>query len=237
MACSAPAGPAFEGGQIRHGMRAALGAVESVEIGEDVSFRTVGDAPAIGICGSGLIDAVAGLVSANLVDARGALRRNDREALPDALRARLRDTERGTEFIIVRAGQSGTGQDITITQADIRQFQLAKGAIHSAILVLEQVMGVAQEEIAEVMLCGAFGNYLNIEAALAIGLLPPLPLEKISYVGNAAHRGAELALLSETLRHDADCIGRQVAHVAIAEHPDFQDLFVSALSLRGHPVS
>ncbi len=231
MACSAPAGPAFEGGQIRHGMRAAIGAIDSVEIGEDITCRTIGDAPPIGICGSGLIDAVANMVQAELVDASGALCTAHRQDMPAALTHRIRKTEQGLELIIVQSEGPGKRQDITLTQADIRQFQLAKGAIHSAILVLGKLMGVKEEQISEVTLCGAFGNYLNIGSALGIGLLPGLPREKIVYAGNAAHRGAELALLSETLRKEADSVAQRILHVGIAEHPDFQDLFVSALTL------
>ena len=231
MACSAPAGPAFEGGQIKHGMRAAVGAIERVDIDQEVRCKTIGGAAPIGICGSGLIDAVAKMLDAGLLDSGGALCEANRKALPPNLRNRVRDTEHGPEFVIVRADQSGKNEDITITQADIRQLQLAKGAIYSAILMLQRVMGIKDEQIEEVMLCGAFGNYMNIASALRIRLLPPLPLEKVTYVGNAAHAGAAMALLSETVRNQASAIAQRIEHVGLAEQPGFQELFVDALSL------
>ena len=178
-----------------------------------------------------LIDAVAKMLDAGLLDSGGALCEAKRKALPPNLRNRVRDTEHGPEFVIVRADQSGKNEDITITQADIRQLQLAKGAIYSAILMLQRVMGIKDEQIEEVMLCGAFGNYMNIASALRIRLLPPLPLEKVTYVGNAAHAGAAMALLSETVRNQASAIAQRIEHVGLAEQPGFQELFVDALSL------
>ena len=231
MACSAPAGPAFEGGQIKHGMRAAIGAVEAIAIDDDVRCSTIADAPAIGICGSGLIDAVARMLDAKILDCNGVLRRELRENLSPALQARLRDTEHGTELVLVRAGHAGNGEDITITQMDIRQLQLAKGAICSAILMLQKVMGVEDDQVEELLLCGAFGNFVNVNSALRIRLLPPLALEKISYAGNAAHVGAEMALLSESTRARAYAIAQRIEHVSLAAHPDFQKLFVESLSL------
>ena len=232
VACSAPAGPAFEGGQVAHGMRAALGAIEGVEIGEDVACEVIGDVPAIGICGSGLIDAAAKMLDAGLLSAGGALLgRDEGSNLPPRLAARLRDTEQGGEFVLVEAGEAAKGEDITITQKDLRQLQLAKAAIYSGILILQKVMGVSDDQIAEIMLSGGFGNYVNIGSALRIKLLPPLPAERISYVGNAAHTGAELALLSEAARREAHAISQRIEHVGLAEHPEFENLFVDALAL------
>jgi len=232
VACSAPAGPAFEGGQVKHGMRAALGAIEGVEIEEDAACRVIGDVPAIGICGSGLIDATAKMLDAGLLDAGGALLERPKQGrLSPRLAARLRETEQGGEFVLVKADQAGKGEDITITQKDVRQLQLAKAAIYSGILILQQVMGVSDDQIAEIMLSGGFGNYINIGSALRIRLLPPLPADRISYVGNAAHTGAELALLSETARHEAHAISQRIEHVGLAEHPEFERVFVDALSL------
>ena len=231
MACSAPAGPAFEGGQIKHGMRAAIGAIEAVAIDNDVRCKTIGDAPAIGICGSGLIDAVAKMLDAKILDCNGVLRREHREILAPALQARLRDTEHGPELILVRAEHAGNGEDITITQADVRQLQLAKAAIHSAVLMLQRVMGIEDDQIEELLLCGAFGNFVNVSSGLRIRLLPPLKSEKITYAGNAAHVGAEMALLSESTRERAYAIAQGIEHVSLAGHPDFQELFVESLSL------
>ncbi len=228
MACSAPAGPALEGGQIEHGMRAAIGAIERVTIDDDVEFKVIGDVPAIGICGSGLIDAAAKMLDAGVLNPMGRLRHKNIEALPEALSQRFVSGPDWRGFCLVPAADSGTDHDIVLTQMDIRQLQLAKGAIYAGVLMLQSVMKVADDDIAELMLAGGFGNYVNTESAVRIRLLPPLPLDRISYVGNAAHLGAELALLSETERRRADDIAGRIEHIALATHPEFQELFVDA---------
>jgi uncharacterized 2Fe-2S/4Fe-4S cluster protein (DUF4445 family) len=233
MACSAPAGPALEGAQIKHGMRGAVGAIEKIEIGEDVTCGVIGAVPPIGICGSGLIDAVAKMLDAKVLDASGLLRVDDRDLLPPALRDRLIEREGERQFVLAWAAESGNGQDIAITQQDVRQLQLAKGAIYSGILMLKKVMGIADGQIKELMLAGGFGNYINIESAVRIHLLPDLPIEKIRYVGNAAALGAQMALLSETERHRAIDLARSIEHVSLAARPDFQDIFVEAICFPG----
>ena len=229
MACSAPAGPALEGAQIRHGMRGALGAIERVEIEDDVACQVIGDAPAIGICGSGLIDAVAKMLESEIVDPGGLLRYDDRDQFPPALRDRLVKHNGKEQFVLTWSKDSGKEEDITLTQGDIRQLQLAKGAICSGVVMLQKVMGVSDEQIEEVMLCGAFGNYISTESAVRIRILPALPLEKITYFGNAAALGAQMALLSETERQRATALAGRIEHVALATSPDFQDVFVEAL--------
>ena len=233
MACSAPAGPALEGAQIRHGMRGAMGAIENVRIDDDVHCGVIGLVPAIGICGSGLIDACAKMVGAGVVDASGLLRRRNCELLPAALVARLRTTEAGREFVLVWGGSAGNGEDVTLTQGDIRQLQLAKSAIYSGIIMLQRVMGIDDADLAELMLCGGFGNYISTESAVAIRLLPRLPLERITYVGNAAHLGAQMALLSERERERAAELARRIEHVALATRPEFQDIFVAGTAFEG----
>ncbi|MEK9725810.1 MAG: ASKHA domain-containing protein [Rhodospirillaceae bacterium] len=233
MVCSAPAGPALEGAQIRHGMRGALGAIEKVAIDDDVACAVIGATPAVGICGSGLIDACAKLADARVLETSGRLLRKNREQLPDALRARLVDTPDGCEFVLVGADESGKDEPITLTQADIRQVQLAKSAIYSGIVMLQRVMDVADEDLEEVMMCGGFGNYINIESAVKIRLIPNLPLQKITYSGNAALMGAQMALLSETERDRAAELAQRMEHVALAARPEFQDIFVEAMSFLG----
>lgn len=231
MACSAPAGPALEGGQIRHGMRGSVGAIEKIDIDDDVSFETIGDAPAIGICGSGLIDAIAKMLAAGIVDPSGRFRIKRRDDLPPALRDRLRnDSEGKAEFVLAWASESGKQEDITLTQTDLRQLQLAKGAIFSGIVTLQNVMKLPDEALAELMLCGGFGNYINIKSSTDIRLLPNLPVEKITYFGNAALLGAQMALLSETERDRARTLAGEIEHVALAAHPDFQEIFVDAMA-------
>jgi len=233
MACSAPAGPALEGAQIKHGMRGALGAIEKVEIGEDVVYGVIGNVPPIGVCGSGLIDAVAKMLDAMVLEPSGLLRLEERELLPPALRDRLIERDGERQFVLAWATEAGNGQDITISQQDIRQLQLAKGAICSGILMLKKVMNVSDEQITELMLAGGFGNYINIESAVRIRLLPELPVERIRYVGNAAALGAQMALLSETERARAVDLARRIDHVSLAARPDFQEIFLEAICFPG----
>ena len=229
MACSAPAGPALEGAQIRHGMRGAVGAVEKIEIDEDVKCTVIGATPAIGICGSGLIDACAKLVESGVMDSTGRFRRKDRDQLPPALQARFIETSDGIEFVLVDKEDAGKDDSVTLTQRDIRQIQLAKSAIFSGIAMLQKVMDVTDEDLTELMMCGGFGNYINVENAVKIRLVPELPIDKISYAGNAALMGAQIALVSETERLRASELARQIDHVGLATHPEFQDLFVEGM--------
>ena len=230
MACSAPAGPALEGAQIRHGMRGAVGAIEKVNITEDVDCAVIGNAPAIGICGSGLIDAAAAMLQSAVMNPSGLLHADKADDLPAKIGRRFSKTDDGKDqFVLTWSDDSGRDEDIVLTQNDIRQLQLAKGAIVSGIIMLQKVMEIPDEELDELMLCGGFGNYISIQSAVDIKLLPNLPVEKISYVGNAAHLGAQMALLSEKERNRADEIAKEVNHVALATHPDFQEIFVEAL--------
>ena len=236
MACSAPAGPALEGAQIAHGMRGAMGAIEKVAIDEDVTCDVIGDVPAMGICGSGLIDAVSKMLDSGVLDGAGRLRRTDMEALPAAVGKRIVGGKGERAFVLQWADDAGKDEDITLTQLDVRQLQLAKGAIYAGILMLQEVMQIPDDDIEEVLLCGGFGNYINIESAIGIRLLPPLPLDKITYMGNAAHLGAQMALLSESERRQADAIAERVEHVALATRPEFQIIFVDAMNLSDDPA-
>ena len=238
MACSAPAGPALEGAQIRHGMRGAMGAIEAVRIDDDVHCSVIGSARAIGICGSGLIDACAKMVGAGVIDGMGRLGPRDLERLPASVAARLRTGDAGVEFVLVWDADAGRNEDVTLTQGDIRQLQLAKSAIWSGIVLLQRVMGIDDADLAELMLCGGFGNYINTESAVAIRLLPDIALDRITYVGNAAHLGAQMALLSERERTRAEGLARRIEHVALAARPDFQDIFIDGMSFESaEPVA
>jgi uncharacterized 2Fe-2S/4Fe-4S cluster protein (DUF4445 family) len=238
-ACSAPAGPALEGAQIRHGMRAAVGAIDRVEVQRgDLHLHTLGDGPAQGICGSGLVDAVAALLDLGVVDWTGLIDVEDRDRLPPALRDRVH--MRGEERLVVlaRAGEHGAERELVLTQDDIRQVQLCKGAIASGVAMLRHVAGVAPAQVEELMLAGGFGNYLSVRSALRIGLIPPdLPEEKIRYVGNAAALGAQLALVSEAERARAEAIAARIEHVSLAAHPDFETIFVDCMNFPRLPLS
>ena len=235
-ACSAPAGPALEGAQIRDGMRGALGAIEKVNAAHDLDCAVIGDVPAIGICGSGLIDAAAKMIDSEVMDSNGNMRKRELEQLPERIRKRLiKNGDGSAEFVLVWDIESGKNRNIGITQGDIRQLQLAKSAIYSGIRMLQSVMKISDDEIHQLMLCGGFGNYVNIESAKTIRLLPNLQHERISYVGNAALLGAQIALLSESERNKANEIVQQIEHVALAARPDFQDIFVDSMAFMGMP--
>ena len=230
LACSAPAGPALEGAQIRHGMRGAQGAIDKVTIDHDVHIHTIGETPALGICGSGLIDLLAGLLDAGVIDWTGLIQVEARDSLPPALRGRV--AMRGEErvFVVLRPGEAGARAEIVLTQDDVRQVQLAKGAIASGITMLLHVAAVPLERVEELLLAGGFGNYLSILSAIRIGLIPALPVGRVRYVGNAASLGAQLCLLSEAERAHADTIASRIEHVSLAAHPDFEQIFVDAMN-------
>ena len=154
-----------------------------------------------------------------------------RERLPAPLRARV--LMRGEERLVVlaRPGEAGAEREIVLTQEDVRQVQLCKGAIASGVAMLQHVAGVGPDDVSELMLAGGFGNYLSVRSALRIGLIPPtVPEERIRYVGNAAALGAQLALVSEPERRRAEAIAASIDHVSLAAHPDFQDIFVDCMN-------
>lgn len=231
LTCSTAAGPAFEGAQIRHGMRAAEGAIEAVSIDGDVTLKVIGNTAPRGICGSGLIDAVAEMAKSGVIDATGRFVGPGASglSLDPRLMARLRRGENGCEFVLAPAGISAAGEDIVITQKDLRELQLAKGAIYAGIRVLLRELGVSGEDVTQVLLAGAFGNYIKKESALAIGLLPEMPLDRINSVGNAAGDGAKLALVSKSERARALSLARRAEHVELSTRAVFQEEFINAL--------
>jgi uncharacterized 2Fe-2S/4Fe-4S cluster protein (DUF4445 family) len=229
-ACSAPAGPALEGAQIRHGMRGAVGAIDRVTVDDDVRVHTIGETDALGICGSGLIDLIAGLLEAGVIDWTGLLQVEQRDRLPPRLRDRVVMRGEDRQFIVLRPGEAGARQEIVLGQDDVRQVQLAKGAIASGIAMLQHVAGVPDDKVEELMLAGGFGNYLSIASAVRIGLIPALAPDRIRYVGNAAALGAQVCLLSEPERAGADEVARRIEHVSLAAHPDFERIFVDSMN-------
>jgi uncharacterized 2Fe-2S/4Fe-4S cluster protein (DUF4445 family) len=224
--CSTAAGPAWEGARIGRGMRAAPGAIDRVTIDDDVRVTTVGGQPARGICGSGLLDAIAEMRRANLVDETGRLRSPAEAAgLPPALARRLVSGPDGPEFLLTE------DPAVALTQRDLREAQLAKAAIATGIRLVMRALGVTPEQLDEVLLAGAFGSYLQPESAVAIGLLPALPRERLRAIGNAAGAGARLALLSRGARRRAAQLATSAEHLQLAHDPSFQDHFVDALAL------
>ncbi len=218
---SCASGPAFEGAHIHDGMRASTGAIEAVLIRPDkIKYHTIGDAPAVGLCGSGIVDAIAEMYRNHIIDRRGRIQR-------DA--PHVRQNNHGFELLIVPGERSGTGRDIVMTQHDVNEIQLAKGAIATGLETLLDATHTPREEIKEVIIAGAFGTYLNLDSALDIGLLPRLPDAQYTQVGNAAGVGAKIALLSHRERLRAQQITRRTGYVELTVYPGFNRRF--ALSM------
>ncbi len=232
ISCSCATGPAFEGAGIKYGMRAAPGAIEKMEIDpvdKEVRFKVISKTGwntelksigARGICGSGVIDAVAQMFLAGVIQANGRL--NTGLETP-----RLRVTEEGAEFVIAWAGETSTGEDITISQADISAVQLAKGALYAGAKILMHHRGV--EKLDRVILAGAFGSCIDKKSALVLGLFPDCPLNNVYSVGNAAGEGARLALLSLDKRGEAGEVSRKVEYLELTLVPEFEEQFTQAM--------
>ncbi len=228
--CSTAAGPAFEGAHLSCGMRAADGAIDRVHIEQDVSWHAIGEAPPRGICGSGLVDLVAEMLRAGILAPSGLLQNG--EALGDgsqALRRRIVQNGRQREFIVAFPSEGANGRAIHVTQRDVRELQLAKGAIRAGVEILLKELGVGYGDVKKVFLAGAFGNYIRPESALAIGLIPHFPQAEILPVGNAAGEGAKMALLSRRERERASEIARRTEYLELSGRPDFQEVFAEAL--------
>jgi uncharacterized 2Fe-2S/4Fe-4S cluster protein (DUF4445 family) len=218
---SCASGPAFEGAHIKFGMRAAPGAIERVRIVDGrVEYKTISDEPPVGICGSGLLDVVAHLRRAGFLDNRGRL------AGP-----RVREAEGDVEFVIADETEAGNDRAITVTQHDIRELQLAKGAIRCGIETLLQDAGISAGDLTQVIIAGAFGTYIDVENAITIGLLPELPLNRVAQVGNAAGTGARLALISWAHRQQAQDLAQRVRYLELARSPRFMRNFAEAMYL------
>jgi uncharacterized 2Fe-2S/4Fe-4S cluster protein (DUF4445 family) len=222
--CSCASGPAFEGAHIHDGMRAAPGAVERVRIREGrTQVSTIGGGPAVGICGSGILEAVAELAEAGVVDSRGVLRR-------DAPGVRL-DENRRAEYVLVPAERSGHAKDVVVTRKDIHEIQLAKGAIRAGIEILQARAGISADHVDAWIIAGAFGTYLDLSAAQRIGMFPRQPLERFHQVGNAAGVGAKQMLLSRAARELSSRIIARAQYIELTVQPEFTDVYVGALEL------
>ncbi len=225
LACAAAAGPAFEGARISCGMRAAPGAIDQAEIVDGrLLIHTLGDRPALGLAGSGLVSILASLRRNGLLTERGRFRP---EEAPAGL---FVQGERGPELLLVPASASGSGRDIRFTQKDVAEFLLAKAAIVAAINILLKEAGLQLNDIQEVLLAGSFGNYIDASDAVDIGLVPHLPLERILGVGNSAGAGAILALQSVDLRRRAQELAAQIDYVELSARGDFSSEFVRGMS-------
>ncbi|MBS4007250.1 MAG: DUF4445 domain-containing protein [Clostridium sp.] len=228
VACSAAAGPALEGGQVTFGMRAERGAISKVSLSPEVKFEMIGQGPVKGLCGSGLIDLLGELIKAGLISLRGKLADSASFTGPDYLKKRLCQTAQGKSFLILSA-EENSGQEIYLTQSDVSQLQLAKGALRAAAELLVKTVGVSGEDVEGVFLAGAFGNFMDTGQALNIGLLPEWAQGKVRIVGNAAGEGAKAALLSRAMRKEAEGISEKVEFLELAANPAFQNAFIEGM--------
>ena len=221
LSCSCASGPAFEGAHIQAGMRAAPGAIERVQIIHDeLRTQTIDNVAPIGICGSGILDAIACMHQIGALDHRGSL---------SPAHPYVKQNDSNYEFLLVNHSKSGNGRDIVITRQDVNEVQLAKGAIRTGIEVLLEVAGISANAIDEFIIAGAFGTYINIPSAIEVGMFPVLPLERFRQVGNAAGAGARQMLLSMKQRSVAEEIAKRVKYIELSTYPNFTNIFSKSL--------
>jgi uncharacterized 2Fe-2S/4Fe-4S cluster protein (DUF4445 family) len=220
--CSCASGPAFEGAHIREGMRAAAGAIEKVQIHDNqVSLMTIGGISPVGICGSGILDAVAEMVRSQIIDPRGVIRPGS---------PLVRGSGKTIELVLAAAPETGCGRDLTINRRDINEILLAKAAIRTGIDVLLENAGISAEDIDHFIVAGAFGTYLDLRSTIQIGMFPSLPLERFSQVGNAAGSGARQMLMSAQKRGQAEELARQMEYIELTSYPNFKEIFYKSLA-------
>jgi uncharacterized 2Fe-2S/4Fe-4S cluster protein (DUF4445 family) len=221
---SCASGPAFEGGHISCGMRAGKGAIDHVRISDNrLQYHVIQEAIPVGICGSGIFDTVAQLFSHGLMDKSGRIKGDH---------PLVREGQNGREVILVHEREVG-GKAIAITQKDVRELQLAMGAIRAGIDILLKETGLLPAAINEFMVAGAFGSYLDISSAVCIGMLPKIPLDRFRQVGNAAGMGAKTMLLSKAKRKKIQRLAREIRYVELAGNADFHRFFMKAMVFEG----
>lgn len=227
--CAAAAGPALEGAQIACGTRASDGAIDSVSFDTAPFFTTISGAPPEGICGTGILDAVAALLAAGVISANGRMESETSERLAGTISERIREREGVREFVIARGGERGAKSDIALTQRDVREIQLAKGAIRAGIEILLDRTGVAATDLETIYLAGALGTYLKPETALGIGLVPVVDPQRIKFVGNAALDGATEALLSSARWTEAAAVAETAEYIELSSDPEFEKRFTTCM--------
>jgi uncharacterized 2Fe-2S/4Fe-4S cluster protein (DUF4445 family) len=233
LATAAPAGPAFEGAAIRCGMRAADGAIEVVSMtAGDVRLQVIGDAEPAGLCGSGLVDAVASLVGVGLLDHSGRfVTAEQAAAIAPGLAGRLTQLDKDRVFVLHWLGEPGdVANSVYLTQRDVRELQFAKAAIATGWNILLEEAGLGPREVQQVLLAGSFGSYLSPANAIKLGLVPRLPALRVISAGNVAGEGAKMALLSVRERAGALALLQEVRYVELSDRSDFNDAFVDQLA-------
>ena len=225
--CACSAGPAFEGGGIDYGMRAAMGAIDNVEVDPETgmpSYHTIGDVRPEGICGTGMISLMANLFLTGWLDAAGKLNR-DKDC--PAIRVKGRQAH----YIIASEGEGVSGKSIKISEIDIENIIRAKAAIYSACALMLEQVGMDFDVLSNIYIGGGFGRFLDIEKAIVIGLLPDLPREKYHYIGNSSLMGAYLMLVSEKKRHQQLELADRMTYMELSTEPAYMDQFTGALFL------
>lgn len=232
LSCSCAAGPAFEGAQIRYGMKAVTGAIEKVRIDPstlDAQYETIGKRKPIGLCGSAMVDTVAELLKTGIISAKG--RFNSETVKTKRLISSEEKSEGSKSYVVAWKDETAINKDITVSTKDISEIQLAKSALHTGCAILMQEKGVTEKDIDKVYIAGAFGNYLNPENARTIGLIPDIPTEKISFVGNTALAGAKMALTSKDVRGIADKLSREIKYIELLTQEGFKREFIDSILL------
>lgn len=223
--CSTAAGPAFEGANIKHGIGGIRGAISKVDLSKEIIYSTIGGAKACGICGSGVLDMVSQLLKYGILDETGRMVDEDEISLPESLKNRLTLDGNMKQFVI--------DENIVFTQKDVREVQLAKAAVHAGITILLKEKGIGFGDIENVFIAGGFGNFMDIESALNIGILPREFSSKVKSIGNSAGTGARMSLLSKTLREELKCLAQGTSYVELSGRQDFQDYFVDSMMFGG----
>jgi len=228
LACAAcSAGPAFEGGGVKFGMRAAKGAIEDFSL-DPVTYEpmnlTIGNVRPRGICGSGLITMVATMFESGLLDSQGKFRQNK-------TKDRLRETDGVTEYVLAWAADTQIDRDITLSEIDIDNLIRAKGAIYSGCQTLLEEVGLGFDDVDQLILAGGFGSYVDLENAMTIGLLPEMDPDRITYIGNGSLMGARMSSLTNRIRRDVVDVTKKMTNFELSETPSYMDHYVAALFL------
>jgi uncharacterized 2Fe-2S/4Fe-4S cluster protein (DUF4445 family) len=227
ISCACSAGPAFEGAGVVHGMRATAGAIEEVWINSETyeaTYRVIGDEKPRGMCGSGLISLLGEMFVAHVMDKGG----NIDLGLPTE---RVREGEHGPEYVVAWASETATGEDIVITAVDVDNLMRAKAAIYAGFSILARSVGLTLSDVGQVLIGGAFGQYINVEKAVQIGMLPDMPYDRFHFLGNTSVRGAYMALLSREVRQRVSEVGQMMTYLELSADNTFFDEFNAALFL------
>jgi uncharacterized 2Fe-2S/4Fe-4S cluster protein (DUF4445 family) len=234
VSCSCASGPAFEGAHIKFGMRASTGAIERVWVDPasyDVRLRTIDDAQPRGICGSGIVDAVSELFRAGILEPSGKI------AVSESNPRTRTTTDGQAEFIIAQGKETISGYNISVTQHDVQEIQLAKAAIFAGVSILMKRLRLKPSSLKNVYAAGAFGTYVDASSAINIGMYPDVPVDRIKFIGNAAGSGARMCLKSTRMRDLADKLSRKVEYIELAAESEFQKEFAQAMFLPHRDLS